>query len=285
VTAPLSLSRFREQYRRAVADLAPFVTEERQLVLARHNIALEPARTNLKAYLEASEERYVRALTLLDNHVTAIGQPREALDVGGFLGAFPLTLARMGVRTTIAEVFSYYGGALDELSGFLASQGVEIMDLDFTQPLEQPLRTFTMVTNMAMLEHLAGSPEQLMRNLRAATHHSGALLIEVPNIAYWPNRLKLLRGRSIHPSLEVVLRSESPFLGHHREYTGEELRYLLRWNGFRPVRVEQFNYSFSFRTGRLIDRIHPILVQLLPTLLIPNSREVLMALAVPVEGT
>jgi SAM-dependent methyltransferase len=277
MTMPLDLERFRIEYRRAVPDVMRFVTPERQRAIAQHNIGLEPARTNLSAYLKASEKRYLRALRLLDSRVEAVGAERRALDVGGFLGAYPLALARLEVSVALAEAFAYYNGALDDLSRFLASEGVEIIDADFTAPLDlSSSKPFTMVTNMAMLEHLAASPEQLMRNIRAVTDDAGALLVEVPNIAYWPNRVKLLRGQSVHPALEVVYESATPFLGHHREYTVAELQKLLEWTGFCTLAIDQFNYSISFGSG-----LYPVLVQLLPTLLIRNSREVIMALAVP----
>src|SRR5262249_3090241 len=202
-------------YRRAVTDMVRSVTPERQQVIARHSLGLAPSRTDLSTYLTASEERYARALGLFNAHDVETDGDRRALEVGGFLGAFPLALSRLGIAVTLAEVFGYYGGALDDLSHFLASEGVEILDVDFTRPGDEPVtQRFAIVTNMAMLEHLADSPETLMRNLRSVTDDGGAVLIEVPNIAYWPNRLNLLRGRSIHPPLDVLFGSASPFLGH-----------------------------------------------------------------------
>lgn len=282
MTPPVDVDRFRVEYRRAVTDIARFITPERQQVIARHNLGLAPSRTDLSTYLTASEERYARALGLFNAHDVETDGDRRALEVGGFLGAFPLALSRLGIAVTLAEVFGYYGGALDDLSHFLASEGVEILDVDFTRPVDEPVtQRFAIVTNMAMLEHLADSPETLMRNLRSVTDDGGAVLIEVPNIAYWPNRLNLLRGRSIHPPLDVLFGSASPFLGHHREYTRAELNDLLRWTGFRSVAFEQFNYSMSFSGGRLIHRLYPLGVQLLPTLLFRNCRELIMVLAVP----
>ena len=277
MSPPLDISRLREEYPRAVRDVTRFVTPERQEVIARH-----PSRTNLTRYLEASERRYVRAAELFNQHSWSEERPLRALDVGGFLGAYPLTLRRLGLSVTLAEVYGYYGGALDDLSEFLVSEGVEVWDVDFTEPLEESgLPRFAMVTNMAMLEHLANSPEQLMRNLRSVTDRDGALVIETPNIAYWPKRWGLLRGRTPHPPLEVVYGSETPFLGHHREYTVAELTDLLSWTGFSCRSVDCFNYSLSLRNGTWFDRVYTLLVYLWPTLLSRNCRELIIALAVP----
>jgi 2-polyprenyl-3-methyl-5-hydroxy-6-metoxy-1,4-benzoquinol methylase len=282
MSPPVDFSGFRDEYRRAVKDVMRFVTPERQELIARHNLGLHPSRTDLTAYLEASEERYVRAVGLFNAYLPESGTEHRALDVGGFLGSYPLTLVRLGLSVTLAEVYDYYHGAFDDLSAYLASAGIEIWDVDFTAPLgESAKQRFTMVTNMAMLEHLASSPEVLMRNLHAVTDERGALVIETPNVAYWPNRLTLLRGRSIHPPLEVVYRSASPFLGHHREYTATELTDLLRWSGFSTRSVEYFNYTIRLRRGTRVDRLYTLLLHLWPTLLFPNCRELIMALAVP----
>jgi 2-polyprenyl-3-methyl-5-hydroxy-6-metoxy-1,4-benzoquinol methylase len=280
VTPPIDVSRFRREYRGAVRDVTRFVTPARQEVISRHNLGLHPSRADLSAYLDASETRYVRAVELFNTHLS--DGPQRALDVGGFLGAYPLALRRLGIPVTLAEVYAYYEGAFDELRDFLASEGIEIWDVDFTEPLTTSTDRFTMVTNMAMLEHLAGSPDQLMRNLHTATADDGAVVVETPNLAYWPKRWTLLRGRTVHPPLEVVYESASPFLGHHREYTVVELEELLRWSGFRPLRLDCFNYSLSLSRGSWFDRFYTAAVYLWPTLLFRNCREVIIALAEPV---
>lgn len=281
MTSPVEVSRFRQEYRRVVSEVMRFVTPERQEIIARHNLGLHPSRTDLANYLAASERRYVLAVELFNSHLRGGVLAQRALDVGGFLGAYPLTLARLGIPTTLAEVYSYYAGALDDLREFLVSEGIVVWDVDFTEPMPEPSeRRFTMVTNMAMLEHLPSSPEILMRNLRAVTDEGGALVVETPNIAFWPRRLALLRGRSIHPPLEVVYGSKTPFLGHHREYAVSELTDLLRWTGFRTEAVRYFNYSLTLRRGRWLERFYT-LVLMWPAVVFRNCREVIMALAVP----
>lgn len=277
----IDLDRFRTEYRRVIGEISRFITPEHQRVISRHNPGLEPSRTDLSSYLRASEIRYTRALRLFNDHLATPTSQLHAFDVGGFLGAYPLTLTRIGIRSTLAEAYSYYSGALDDLSTFLASEGVEVWDVDFTQSFDASNeRTFSMVSNMAMLEHLAGSPAQLMENLRGATADDGALVVEVPNIAYWPKRTGLLRGHSVHPPLEDVLRSASPFMGHHREYTAGELTELLESMGFTPLTVDLFNYSIELN-GSLFDRMRLFLFQLGPTLVLRSAREVIMAIAVP----
>jgi hypothetical protein len=134
---------------------------------------------------------------------------------------------------------------------------------------------------MAMIEHLPDSPKQLMDNLRASTAADGLLVLEVPNIASFYRRRQLLLGRSVHPDLESLYLSETPYVGHHREYTASELLQLVSWSEMTVREVVLFNYSLSLRRGSWIERLHALTMDLWPTYLFPRTREVIMVAASP----
>jgi Methyltransferase domain len=279
----IGADRFRAAYRRAVEDVSAFLTPERQQVLAAHNLALHPDHFDLRAYLRASERRYTRIVEQFDQR-RPHSDGAAALDVGGFAGALPLALKRCGLDVTLVEEYGYYQGAFDELRDFLLSEGLAIWAEDFTAPLgEPPTRTYQLVMNLAMLEHLPSSPKPLLDNLRTVTDPSGLLFVDVPNIAYWPNRLKLLRGRSIHAPMELLYDSAPPYLGHHREYTRDDLATVLHRGGFRLLTVQCFNYTSLMGGQRVRDAMLPWLVNALVTRLSPTSREVLLAVAEPAD--
>ncbi len=277
----LDLTAFREAYVRSVDDVMRFVTAERQAVIATHNFALRPGQFDLGLYLRASERRYVELVRMVNTYALYGPDDLRALEVGGFLGAYPLTLARLGVPVTLVERYDYYHGAFDDLAAYLQSAGVAIWDTDFTKALDVPPSRHTLVTNMAMLEHLADSPKIIMDNLAAATDEHGLLVVEVPNIAYYPKRRQALMGRSIHPDLAAIYRSAAPYTGHHREYTRQELLDLLTWTGFTVEEVTLFNYSLSLRRGSRIERLRALTVDLWPTYLFPDCRELITAVARP----
>jgi 2-polyprenyl-3-methyl-5-hydroxy-6-metoxy-1,4-benzoquinol methylase len=274
--------RFGEEYRRSVSEVSRFITPERQEVIARHNLGLHPDHTNLRLYLDASERRYGKVVEAFNRQRPAVA-PEEvgALDIGGFLGAFPLALARCGVQVTLVEEYDYYYGAFDDLKQFLEGEGIRVWAADFTQPLKQaPTRNYELITNMAMIEHLPSSPKVLLENMRAHMDERSVMFVEAPNVAYWPNRLKSLRGHSIHPALELMYESAPPFLGHHREYTVEELEQVLRWAGLNVVHSETFNYSLTLSSGSWLDRLYTLLVYLWPTLLFRSCRELILTASV-----
>jgi hypothetical protein len=173
---------------------------------------------------------------------------------------------------TVAERYDLYDGALDAVRDLLEAAGARVWDVDFTTA-EVPPERYPVVVNMAMVEHLAGSPRQLMENLRSCC--GGRLVLEVPNLAYGYKRWQLLRGRTIHPPLRDVYESAVPFTGHHREYTLADLRELLELSGFRVEETTAFNYSLD---GGIRTRIRPHDAL---TRLLPGWREVLLAVAVP----
>jgi hypothetical protein len=263
-------TRFAHVYRQSVRDAMRFITRECQIVIARHDLSLHPDRRDLAVYLQASERRYLELVGMCNRHIRLSAADVNALEVGGFLGAYPLTLARLGLPATLVEHYGYYDGAFDELAAFLDSEGVKIWDADFTQPVAHIPDRFTLISNMAMLEHLASSPKALMDNIRSCIDERGLLIVEIPNVAYWPNRLEALRGKSIHQPLDLVYASAPPYLGHHREYTVGELGELLAWSGFVSRDVKLFNYSLSLRGGSWIGWLYTLLVNL-PTLILPRA--------------
>lgn len=109
-----------------------FITRERQEVIAIHCLCLHPDRHDLRTYLTASIHRYANVIGLLNRHSTISPDELRILEVGGFLGAFPLALARLGVPVALVEEYDYYGGALDGLKTFLENESISILSADFT---------------------------------------------------------------------------------------------------------------------------------------------------------
>jgi SAM-dependent methyltransferase len=242
---------FATAYAEAVRAIVPFLTPERLETLARHNPGWR--HFDLAAYLENSRVRYQAALDVFARH-TSMSLPTRFLDIGGFLGAFPLALCRLGVRVTLTERYDYYGGSLDELRDFLVAEGVEVWDNDLTEPLEPlPGERFDLVAAMAILEHLAHSPRPLLRNAHALLSENGRLVCDVPNIGYWPVRIGLLRGRSPLAPIADIYEAQVPFTGHHHEYTTDELAAVLEWSGFAVDELLTLNYT-PWPGGRLHPR-------------------------------
>jgi SAM-dependent methyltransferase len=269
---------FRRAYRRAVEDVLPYFDRERLKKVAAHNPGWGPDRHDIRAYLRASEQRYVHALGLIDESDGAVVERSRILDVGGFFAAFPLALARLGCPVTLSEKYAYYYGAFDDLRGMLEHEGVQVWDEDLTEPMPPRDERFDVILAMAIIEHLHSTPKPLMDNVTRLLSDSGKLVLEVPNIAYWPKRLGALLGGSVHPPLRDVYEAAVPFTGHHREYTIDELRDLVAWSGLDLCGERAFNYTPEPERGLYW------LLWSWPRRHLPSAREVLMVCARRPEG-
>lgn len=242
---PADLDRFVSAYRGAVAELLPLLGEDRLATVGRHNPGWGAGRFDVGTYLRVSEKRYATALLTFWRCGGAGLDGLRVLDVGGFMGAFPLALHRCGADVSLTEKYGYYYGAFDPIRDLLADAGVTVHDRDFTEAgAADGIGPFDLVTNMALVEHLANSPRPLMDNTRAVLRAGeGRLVLEAPNLAYGPKRLSLLRGSTIHPPLADVYVAETPFTGHHREYTMGDMRQLLELGGFDLQELVSFDYT------------------------------------------
>lgn len=229
---------FRRTYLGSVADVLRFWTPQMQAEIARHNQGWRTL--DFGGYLRQSELRYWVAA----NALRRAGPLRSLCDVGGFFGAFPLTMRRLGVEVAMTEALGYYSDSFAPLFAYLRQQGIDIIDHDPFEHDPTVDRRFDAVTAMAVIEHYPHSHRRFLEFMRSISAPGGHLYLEVPNIAYWPRRWALLRGRSPLSSIEEVYESAVPFIGHHHEFTLDELHRLARLAGLRVVGEEHFNYSF-----------------------------------------
>lgn len=258
---------FSSIYCESVAQIMDLLPSDLSAI-AKHNAGWRTGNFDPRGYLLDSEKRYQKAL-----QVIGVTGARRVLDVGGFLAAFPLTLARLGYSVAIAEKFDYYDHALDRIAEYVSANGVEVIDADFTEPptaVTAATGGFDLVTCMAVAEHLAHTPRFLLENINAALASRGSLVFEVPNLAFWPRRAAFfLKGSSVHSPISDVYHSAVPFTGHHREYTLADARYVADQAGFEVVSEQTFNYSL--KTNEL-----STLLKYAPAFLIEGCAEVLL---------
>ncbi|KZB51835.1 hypothetical protein AUP41_06485 [Thalassospira xiamenensis] len=217
--------------------------------VARHCFPWRESVTNFKEYLLASEQRYLNAYRLLMEN----GGFNSLCDVGGFFGAFPLTLSRLGHKVAMTEALEYYSESFNPLFDFLTDQDVNIIDYDPFGSSSLPEKDFDVVTVMAVIEHYPHSLKKFMENILRVFKQDGRVYIDVPNIAYWPKRMAMLLGKTPLVPVSDIFRSSEPFIGHHHEFTRQEVRDLASLCGIEILRELYFNYSFR---GPFIKRFY-----------------------------
>jgi 2-polyprenyl-3-methyl-5-hydroxy-6-metoxy-1,4-benzoquinol methylase len=260
---------FRTLYDTVVGEVIRFLTPAMQREIAAHNHGWSAGSTDFDVYLRASWVRYFRAY----RHLVEQDPARTVCDVGGFWGAWPVTLARAGYRVTMTESLKYYSRTFDGLFEFLRAQGVEILDYDPFEDKGLCPGPFDFVTVMAVLEHYPHSLRGFMERVCGMTEDRGRLYLEAPNIAFWRKRIELLLGRTPLTPLREIWLSDVPFIGHHHELTLVELRELCSLAGLTVTDEACFNYSPGNLGGARLLFSHPL--RSLAFRFLPDSREVI----------
>jgi 2-polyprenyl-3-methyl-5-hydroxy-6-metoxy-1,4-benzoquinol methylase len=211
-----------------------------QAHIAAHCQGWDPSNYDFRNYLRLSSFRYYRAYRAIVSH-----DARRLCDVGAFWGVGAMTFKYLGFEVTMTESLRFYGGAFRALFDEISKSGINIIDLDpFEQdvPLPKPLDA---VTVMAVIEHYPHSLKVFLENMTRMLVRSGILYVEVPNIAYWPKRIALLRGTTPLVDARGIYRSSVPFVGHHHEYSMAELRGVAELAGLEVLNEDFYNYSLG----------------------------------------
>lgn len=143
------------------------------------------------------------------------------LDVGCGGGAF-------GAAVKDARECVVVGVTYSEAEAHQARQRLDevvVADLNIFEPAS--LGLFDCVVCSHVLEHLL-APQELLRRLRASLSPGGTLLIALPNVLFWRQRLEFLRGRFRYT--EGGLMDET----HYRFFDWNSARQLVLDGGLVP---------------------------------------------------
>jgi len=212
-------------------------------------------------YLKQARESYRRTLLDVVELATSLGRsPSELriLEVGSYLGAVSLTLARLGFAVTALDIpeFNANPRLLERYAG-CGVTAVSVNLRDYALPFAD--HAYDLVLMCETLEHFNFNPLPVLAEVNRVLRPSGALYLALPNQASLGNRVSLLTGRSIHNPVrdfELQLSTRGNMLVgiHWREYTRAELLELLELAGFA---VERHAYHVDTRAslaGRILYR-------------------------------
>ena len=218
------------------------------------------AKNKFHYYIGMEVNRYIRALEVITQRDPS-GTKTKVTDFGCMLPFLPTALSELGYDVTIVDKYEYYGDSFKEsIFDFCAENSVKIVDLDIVNDSFDALGSCDIALNLAVVEHFNGSPKEFLRKVSSKINPDGFFVFDVPNIANFVKRIRVLMGYSPLDDYNDYLNSPYPYSGHNREMTVDEVTTLMAVSGFDLEHIETYDfnpYSTVTRKGSFLKAIKP----------------------------
>jgi 2-polyprenyl-3-methyl-5-hydroxy-6-metoxy-1,4-benzoquinol methylase len=193
-------------------------------------------------FFRQSSVRVYHAITLLRELGIRGGR---ILEIGSLFGNFATSLQRLGYEVTAVDRYESYDDAMPGHIEYMNSLGVHVVRTtrENEEFVVKELGEFDAVICMAVIEHIPHTPRPFMKMLASHVKSGGALVIDTPNISHYWNRVRMSEGLSVHQDIKLQFNSHIPFEGHHREYTGDELIWMMGQVGIPNPVLKRFDYN------------------------------------------
>ena len=230
---------------------------------ARRNVLYKKyAENKFHHYVEMEINRYIRAI-----EVIKIFDPDKkkinVCDYGCMIPFLPYALSQLGYKVTIVDKYEYYGDEFKNvIKQFSDENGLNILDLDILNDSFDSIESCDIAINLAVVEHLNGSPKQLIKKIKNKLKPDGFFVFDVPNIANFVKRIRVLLGYSPLDNYKDYFEAPYPYMGHNREMTVDEVNFLMTESGFDLKHIETYDfnpYSTITRRGRFIKKLKPFM--------------------------
>lgn len=167
------------------------------------------------------------------------------LDLGCGALDKPMVYQKLGYQCCCADDFQDTwhkdSNNLNPVVDFATSLGMEVYKQSepFVVPWEN--ESFDIVTIINVIEHLHGTPRELLNFAGTLLRPGGLLVVGMPNSVNFRKRLSVLMGRTNYTPAMGIYESEGVWRGHIREYILEETCQILSWTGFDVVSKSTFH--------------------------------------------
>jgi SAM-dependent methyltransferase len=186
----------------------------------------------------------------------------RVVDLGGGKGRISALLSDLGLECILVDTLYEDNPAYEEnsavnalgqplwpsLASYLKGKGVCIIPQDFYQNgIPLPNESAELVIFSEVIEHLPNSPKPVLAEIWRILVQGGWLIITTPNVASMGNRRRALLGQSCRADIDVYYKMEgylpgSVYRGHTREFTRNEVEYMLKQEKFDIVKSMTFDY-------------------------------------------
>ena len=154
-------------------------------------------------------------------------------------------LQRMGYACTavddLGDDWHLLEGNRERILAFAAKAGIRFVLVDGAgpPPADEP---YDVAVLADVIEHLPGSPRELLLAVLEQVRDGGYLLVTVPNAGNIRKRLALLRGGTNYPAFPDFYWRPGRWRGHVREYVRGDLALLCRYLALERVELRAVDH-------------------------------------------
>ncbi len=195
-----------------------------------------------KIYLKQSIIRVYHLIKLLQNYGVMNG---KLLEVGPLLGNFSVALSKIGFDVTAIDRYKDMGSSFQIFVEDQRSNNVRVIETRNDEEYKDidNLGYFDVIIAMAVIEHIPHTPKHFLETIIKKIKPRGLLAIDTPNLSSYWHRVNINNDKSVFQDLEKQFNTSIPYGGHHREYTGEELIWIMENIGCSEVKLRRFDYN------------------------------------------
>ena len=232
-------------YNQTIKELTPLLIALDYEKISKHSRGYSNYKKDpVYFFCHAEKKRFLLTFNFLLKH--GLNDKSCYLDLGTFIPVIPLMIKETGAGVEVVDKFSLYGNTLKPIVDLLKRKKIIVYDLDIINDdisNKFPNDYYDFISCEAVIEHLHGSPVNLLTAAKKLLKPRGKIVVAVPNAASLAHRANLLlRGVPPFPPIEGYLASDYPFIGHNREYNLREFKYLLNDAvGFKEMETKALN--------------------------------------------
>lgn len=166
---------------------------------------------------------------------------KDILEIGPGFGFMASFLAYKGYNVVVIEhPDAYINTSASFLKDLAQRFGFEIIFYDIEFQEINLFKNFDLCYSLAVIEHLHHSPKKLLQIMNNSLKHDGLLYLDTPNAVNLRKRIYMLFG--IYPYVPIEYLYNNKFnRSHIREYTAEDLYFILNSYGYTDISIKYKN--------------------------------------------
>lgn len=162
---------------------------------------------------------------------------KSFLDVGSLRGYMMIAASLIGYKAAGVDLKKF----VDEIEDLCKKYNFVNLPLDLEKDaLPFPDNSFDVIVLSEVLEHLNFHAGRVFSEMARVLKKGGIVIVTTPNLSRLNNIVKLVLNKSINAELDQTFSDAT----HYREYTAEEISYLMTTAGLCNIKATFKNFKY-----------------------------------------